>query len=35
MTDERQTLIEKIRDFPAVLAALVEGLTVEQLTAPH
>ena len=34
MTNERQALIEKIRDFPAELTALVADLTAEQLIAP-
>ena len=31
MTEERQALIEKIRNFPAELEALVTGLAAEQL----
>lgn len=32
--NDRQALIEKIRDFPAELEALVAGLTAVQLTTP-
>ena len=34
MTEERDVLIAKIRNFPDELAALVAGLTAEQLSAP-
>lgn len=34
MTENREQLIEKIRDFPAELEALVAGLTAAQLTTP-